>query len=52
MEKDVCLSCCEGRTKKNSEHIDAVPPSHRCAYTKCDTNKIDDPNSVQEACHI
>ena len=21
------------------------------SYTKCDTNKIDDPNSMQEACH-
>ena len=29
MEKDACLSCCECRTKKNSEHFDAVPPSHR-----------------------
>ena len=29
MEKDACLSCCECRTKKNSEHFDAVPLSHR-----------------------
>lgn len=29
MEKYVCLSCCEHRTKINSEHFYAVPPSHR-----------------------
>ena len=29
MEKDACLSCCECRTKKNSEHFNAVPLSHR-----------------------
>ena len=29
MEKDVCLSCRECSTKKNSECFYAVPPSHR-----------------------
>ena len=45
MEKDVCLSCRECSTKKNSS------ASMQISYTKCDTNKIEDPNSMHEACH-
>ena len=55
MEKDICLSCRECRTKKNSERFYAVLYGERgllqISYTKCDTNKIDDPNSMLEACH-